>query len=85
MIQSKIKESLNLCQGPSCSHIRKGIDHSLFKRTAPDVDWNSCQDCQGGLNTNSEDEINGEPQVLWVCLKCGHRVSRVILLFYSMT
>ncbi|XP_048121050.1 ubiquitin carboxyl-terminal hydrolase 16 [Alosa alosa] len=59
--------------GPSCSHIRKGIDHILFKKTAPDVDWNLCQDCQEGPNTKSEDEMNQEPQVVWMCLKCGHR------------
>ncbi|XP_062408689.1 ubiquitin carboxyl-terminal hydrolase 16 [Sardina pilchardus] len=59
--------------GPTCSHIRKGIDHILFKKTAPDVDWSLCQDCQEGPNTNSEDEMNQEPQVIWMCLKCGHR------------
>ncbi|KAL2096617.1 hypothetical protein ACEWY4_008765 [Coilia grayii] len=59
--------------GPSCSHIRKGIDHMLFKKTAPDIDWSSCQDCQEGPSTNSEGEMNTEPQVIWMCLKCGHR------------
>lgn len=72
------KEETNVdFTGPSCSHIRKGIDHGMFKRNAADVDWDSCQDCKEGKRTLEENdtdaESSGDPQVIWICLKCGHR------------
>lgn len=66
--------------GPSCSHIRKGIDHSFLKKTGEDSNWNTCQDCKDEEHTATEaqSDENGEERespTIWVCLKCGHRVS----------
>ncbi|XP_030633343.1 ubiquitin carboxyl-terminal hydrolase 16 [Chanos chanos] len=61
--------------GPTCSHIRKGIDHGLLRKTVLDENWNSCQDCEHEEKSNPclDDELNVEPQVIWMCLKCGHK------------
>ncbi|KAG5837476.1 hypothetical protein ANANG_G00239670 [Anguilla anguilla] len=59
--------------GPSCVHIRKGIDQSLLKKTSADVAWNTCQDCKDEDGPVSSDDQNGECPLIWVCLKCGHR------------
>lgn len=70
---------------PSCRHIKKGTDQTLLKKLS-NSDWTSCQDCKNEDNkenistTLSEDpEEEKETAGLWMCLKCGHRVS----LFYQ--
>ncbi|KAG7471195.1 hypothetical protein MATL_G00121860 [Megalops atlanticus] len=61
--------------GPSCTHIRKGIDQSLLRKIAQDVNWFSCQECKDESipSPSEEEELNGETPAIWVCLKCGHR------------
>lgn len=68
--------------GPSCRHIKKGTDQTLLKKLSGNSDWNSCQDCNHEenkenysnlLSHDSEDEQ--EIAAIWMCLKCGHRVS----------
>ncbi|KAG9348431.1 hypothetical protein JZ751_002166 [Albula glossodonta] len=62
--------------GPSCTHIRKGIDQSLLRKISTDVSWNVCQDCKEDSVAEPSEEVNdlnGEAQMIWVCLKCGHR------------
>ncbi|XP_051719864.1 ubiquitin carboxyl-terminal hydrolase 16 isoform X2 [Ctenopharyngodon idella] len=58
----------------SCTHIRKGIDNGLLKKS--DLSLSSCQDCEPNKpveNQISEDETDRESPSLWMCLKCGHR------------
>lgn len=68
--------------GPSCKHIKKGTDQTLLKKLDGNSDWTQCQDCQheenkenisAPLPQESEEEI--ETAHVWMCLKCGHRVS----------
>ncbi|XP_018973103.2 ubiquitin carboxyl-terminal hydrolase 16-like [Cyprinus carpio] len=62
--------------GVSCSHIRKGIEHSLLKKAGLDEQWSSCQDCEPDKPVEkqiSEDEPDRESPAVWMCLKCGHR------------
>ncbi|XP_036392422.1 ubiquitin carboxyl-terminal hydrolase 16 [Megalops cyprinoides] len=61
--------------GPSCTHIRKGIDQSLLRKIAQDVNWFSCLECkeESVPSPSEEEELNGETPAIWVCLKCGHR------------
>ncbi|XP_034024319.1 ubiquitin carboxyl-terminal hydrolase 16 [Thalassophryne amazonica] len=65
--------------GPSCRHIKKGIDQNFLKKSW-NFDWTTCQDCKqtkckdgssSNLPQDSEDEK--ETVSLWMCLKCGHR------------
>ncbi|XP_075053233.1 ubiquitin carboxyl-terminal hydrolase 16 [Mixophyes fleayi] len=60
---------------PTCKHIRKGLDEGVVKRALINVEWHVCQDCQadGKENGNDEEEECGEEDVVWLCLKCGHR------------
>ncbi|KAJ8391463.1 hypothetical protein AAFF_G00089370 [Aldrovandia affinis] len=61
--------------GPSCVHIRKGIDQSLLRKTSADVCWDTCQDCkeENASQPLEDDELNGEAPMIWVCLKCSYR------------
>ncbi|XP_068601527.1 ubiquitin carboxyl-terminal hydrolase 16 [Brachionichthys hirsutus] len=66
--------------GPSCRHIKKGTDQALLKKLSGNSNWTSCQDCkheeshettsQALQQDSTEDQ---EADVLWLCLKCGHR------------
>lgn len=70
--------------GPSCRHIKKGTDQTLFKKLSENSNWTSCQDCK---NEENKEEINTcmqqgceeeqETPSIWMCLKCGHGVSFV--------
>lgn len=71
--------------GPSCRHIKKGTDQTLLKKLYENSDWTRCQDCQheenkenisATLPQESEEEVETAP--VWMCLKCGHRVSLVV-------
>ncbi|XP_069616918.1 ubiquitin carboxyl-terminal hydrolase 16 [Ranitomeya imitator] len=57
--------------GPTCRHIRKGVEEGAVKRALVNVEWNVCQDCHtdGKEKASSEEEED----VVWICLKCGHR------------
>lgn len=60
--------------GVSCTHIRKGIDHSLLKKAG--LSLSLCQDCEPNKPVEdqiSEDETDREGPAVWMCLKCGHR------------
>ncbi|KAI2656441.1 Ubiquitin carboxyl-terminal hydrolase 16 [Labeo rohita] len=62
--------------GVSCTHIRKGTDHSLLKKAGLNVQWSSCQDCEPDKPVEKqilEDETDRESPAVWMCLKCGHR------------
>lgn len=70
------------CVGPSCRHIKKGTDQTLLKKLSGDSDWTSCQDCNHEENKENisnalqqDSEQEQETPVVWMCLKCGHRVS----------
>ncbi|XP_063812461.1 ubiquitin carboxyl-terminal hydrolase 16 [Pseudophryne corroboree] len=60
---------------PTCKHIRKGLDEGTVKRALVNVEWDVCQDCQ----TDSKEAVNDgqeehrESDVVWLCLRCGHR------------
>ncbi|XP_018410870.1 PREDICTED: ubiquitin carboxyl-terminal hydrolase 16 isoform X2 [Nanorana parkeri] len=60
---------------PTCKHIRKGLDDGAVKRALVNVDWTLCQDCQSEAKekTNNEEEEQTEAQMIWLCMKCGHR------------
>ncbi|KAM5180793.1 ubiquitin carboxyl-terminal hydrolase 16-like [Mantella aurantiaca] len=60
---------------PSCKHIRKGLEEGIVKKALVNVDWTLCQDCQAETKetTNDEEEDQMEAQMIWLCLKCGHR------------
>ncbi|KAI4882225.1 hypothetical protein NFI96_025673 [Prochilodus magdalenae] len=64
--------------GATCTHIRKGIDHSLLKKISLDKPWNTCQACDeekpSDGEAQAENETNQEGPAVWMCLKCGHRV-----------
>uniref|UniRef100_A0A8C1WJF1 Ubiquitin carboxyl-terminal hydrolase n=1 Tax=Cyprinus carpio TaxID=7962 RepID=A0A8C1WJF1_CYPCA len=62
--------------GVSCTHIRKGTEHSLLKKAGLNEQWSSCQDCEPDKPVEqqiSEDETDRESPAVWMCLKCGHR------------
>eukprot|EP00063_Salmo_salar_P044307 XP_014019142.1 PREDICTED: ubiquitin carboxyl-terminal hydrolase 16 [Salmo salar] len=62
--------------GPSCNHIRKGVDSSFLKKTGIDSACNSCQDCKGeepAAAVQAPSEEMRETPTIWMCLKCGHR------------
>ncbi|KAK6296351.1 hypothetical protein J4Q44_G00324930 [Coregonus suidteri] len=62
--------------GPSCSHIRKGVDHSFLKKPGIDYTRNSCQDCKDeepAAAVEDPSEEMRETPMIWMCLKCGHR------------
>ncbi|KAL7983554.1 hypothetical protein Chor_000430 [Crotalus horridus] len=40
--------------GPTCKHLRKGLEQGLLKKTLQTVDLNSCQDCR--IDDNKTDE-----------------------------
>lgn len=68
--------------GPSCRHIKKGSEQNLLKKLAGNSDWTICQDCkqeENKENTNTSlpeaAEDQEETAEIWMCLKCGHRVS----------
>lgn len=68
--------------GPSCKHIKKGTDQTLLKKLYGISDWTSCQDCEHEVNKENnsatlpqESEEDNETANIWMCLKCGHRVS----------
>lgn len=68
--------------GPSCRHIKKGSEQNLLKKLAGNSDWTICQDCkqeENKENTNTSlpeaSEDQEETAEIWMCLKCGHRVS----------
>lgn len=68
--------------GPSCRHIKKGTDQTLLKKVSGNSNWRSCQDCvheenkENISNSQKQDsEQEEETAVVWMCLKCGHRVS----------
>ncbi|XP_072254148.1 ubiquitin carboxyl-terminal hydrolase 16 isoform X2 [Pyxicephalus adspersus] len=60
---------------PTCKHIRKALEEGAVKRALVNVDWTLCQDCPAETKeeTNNEEEEQKEAQVIWLCLKCGHR------------
>ncbi|KAK2880727.1 hypothetical protein Q8A67_017995 [Cirrhinus molitorella] len=62
--------------GVSCTHIRKGTEHSLLKKVSLNEQWSSCQDCEPDKPVEKqilEDETDRESPAVWMCLKCGHR------------
>ena len=72
--------SLLLWSGPNCRHIKKGTDQTLLKKLTGSSDWTSCQECKHEDNkentdTNQEPGEERETAAVWMCLKCGHRVS----------
>uniref|UniRef100_A0A3B3CX51 Ubiquitin carboxyl-terminal hydrolase n=1 Tax=Oryzias melastigma TaxID=30732 RepID=A0A3B3CX51_ORYME len=67
---------------PSCRHIKTGADQSLLKKLSGISDWTNCQDCKHEENKENDNttlqqdsEEEKEPAGIWMCLKCGHRVS----------
>lgn len=67
---------------PVCKHIRKGLEQGHLKKALLNVvEWHVCQDCKADNKTEekSEEETDESPSI-WLCLKCGHRVSHVLLL-----
>lgn len=67
--------------GPSCRHIKKGTDQTLFKKLTENSNWTSCQDCKNEENKEKIDtsmqqgcEEEQESASIWMCLKCGHSV-----------
>ncbi|XP_026867951.2 ubiquitin carboxyl-terminal hydrolase 16 [Electrophorus electricus] len=69
-------DSMDL-SGVTCTHVRKGIDRSLLKKTGLDKHWDTCQVClkERGSNRDaaSEKKTVQESPAVWMCLKCGHR------------
>lgn len=68
-----------------CKHIRKGLEQGHLKKALLNVEWHVCQDCKADNKTQekSEEETDESPSI-WLCLKCGHRVSPCFLVnFYS--
>ncbi|KAL7825415.1 hypothetical protein AOLI_G00326220 [Acnodon oligacanthus] len=63
--------------GATCTHIRKGIDHSLLKKISLDKPWTTCQACEEENSSNgdaqAENKADQEGPAVWMCLKCGHR------------
>lgn len=75
--------------GPSCRHIKKGTDQTLLKKLG-NPDWMTCQDCKheenkenmiDSLSQDSEEDKETPP--VWMCLKCGHRVSFFCPIYHS--
>lgn len=77
---------------PSCRHMKKGTDQTLIKKLVSISDWLSCQDCKDeedkeNIDTTQPEDSEGEKQKeatgMWMCLKCGHRVSLFWPLFIT--
>uniref|UniRef100_A0A8C9FGQ1 ubiquitinyl hydrolase 1 n=1 Tax=Pavo cristatus TaxID=9049 RepID=A0A8C9FGQ1_PAVCR len=76
------KNSRALCfVEPVCKHIRKGLEQSQLKKALLNVEWHVCQDCKADnkAQEKSEEETDESPSI-WLCLKCGHRVSLLLLI-----
>ncbi|KAM9320362.1 ubiquitin carboxyl-terminal hydrolase 16 [Gastrophryne carolinensis] len=60
---------------PTCKHIRKGLEEGAVKKALANVNWTQCQDCSAETRdrTSEEQENEAEGDVIWICLKCGHR------------
>lgn len=61
--------------GVTCTHIRKGTDPSWLRKTSLDKSWDACETCEQEKETENEDEDKQDTAGIWMCLKCGHRVS----------
>ncbi|CAB1348341.1 unnamed protein product, partial [Coregonus sp. 'balchen'] len=63
--------------GPSCSHIRKGVDHSFLKKPGIDYTRNSCQDCKdeepAAAGEDPSEEMRETPMI-WMCYICDDDV-----------
>lgn len=74
--------------GPSCRHIKKGTDQTLLKKLSGNSNLTSCQDCNNeenkeNISSSAQEQDSGKSQetpVVWMCLKCGHRVSLYVQL-----
>lgn len=67
---------------PVCEHVHKGgLGQGHLKKALLNVQWHVCQDCQADNKTQekSAEETDESPSI-WLCLKCGHRVSMLICL-----
>ncbi|XP_066522842.1 ubiquitin carboxyl-terminal hydrolase 16 isoform X2 [Hoplias malabaricus] len=77
MGKKRVKDNSMDLSGATCTHIRKGIDHSLLKKLNLDTSWNLCQACEEETRSKDEappeNDTNPEPPAVWMCLKCGHR------------
>lgn len=53
-----------------------------MRRALQNVEWHVCQDCKAGSKTQekAEEEETDEGTSIWLCLKCGHRVSLLLLI-----
>lgn len=66
-----------------CKHIRKGLDQGHVRKALQNVEWRVCQDCKADSKTQEKaEEEADEGSSIWLCLKCGHRVS--LLLFICL-
>lgn len=65
-----------------CKHIHKGLDQSHVRKALQNVEWDVCQDCKADSKTQekAEEEETDEGTSIWLCLKCGHRVSLLLLI-----
>ncbi|KAL1261220.1 hypothetical protein QQF64_009047 [Cirrhinus molitorella] len=60
--------------GVSCTHIRKGTEHSLLKKVSLNEQWSSCQDCEPDKPVEKqilEDETDRESPAVWMCLNAA--------------
>lgn len=78
-------KTILILAGSSCTHIRKGIDKNFLKKTSQLLKWNTCQDCgdesgaEQAMVEDEEDQESAGAPMIWVCLRCGHRVSPLAL------
>lgn len=61
--------------GGMCMHKHKGTDLSWLRKVTLDKSWNLCEACEQEKETESENEDGRDASAIWICLKCGHRVS----------
>lgn len=62
-----------------CTHIRKGLDQGHVRKALQNVEWHVCQDCSK-TQEKAEEQETDEGTSIWLCLKCGHRVSLLLLI-----
>ncbi|ETE73489.1 Ubiquitin carboxyl-terminal hydrolase 16, partial [Ophiophagus hannah] len=61
--------------GPTCKHLRKGLEQGLLKKVLQTVDLNSCQDCQIDDNKTDEksDKSAEDKPSIW-CYLCDDEI-----------
>lgn len=56
-----------------------------MRKALQNVEWHVCQDCKADSKTQekAKEEETDEGTLIWLCLKCGHTVSLLLLIYLN--